>query len=87
VQTATLSHSRERDRTIPAEVTTPRRIPVKSKAKQLTVDLTTVEMQLLLQSLTHCLATCETKSKSGGPCSDCDAAKALKKRLEKIAAV
>ena len=59
---------------------------MKSKARQLSVDLSAVELQLLLQSLTHCLATCKTKSKSGGPCSDCDAAKALKKRLEKISA-
>jgi hypothetical protein len=59
---------------------------MKAKTKKLTVDLTSVELQLLLQSLTHCLATCKNKSAKGGTCADCDAAKALKTRLEKVAA-
>jgi len=62
----------------------PQEIPVKTK--KLTVELTPVELQLLLQSLNHCLATCKNKSAKGGPCADCDAAKALKRRLEKSAA-
>jgi len=56
------------------------------KTKNLTVELTPVELQLLLQSLSHCLATCKNKSPKGEPCADCNAAKALKARLEKVAA-
>jgi hypothetical protein len=58
---------------------------VKSKTKQLTIDLTPVEMQLLLQSSSHCLANFKNQSTTAGACSDCDAAKALKRRLQKIA--
>lgn len=43
------------------------------------------EIRLLMQSLEHCLATCEQKASTGnGPCQDCDAATALKKRLESL---
>ena len=49
----------------------------------MTVDLSKRDLQLLVQSLDHCLATCSSKAhdaKSG--CTDCDAARDLNKRLE-----
>lgn len=50
------------------------------------VPLEKTDITLLLQSLDHCLATCETKSKSGkdSPCEDCDKARALRQRLEAL---
>ena len=44
------------------------------------------EVRLLLQSLDHCLATCERKSSTGkdAPCEDCARAKALRERLAKL---
>jgi hypothetical protein len=45
------------------------------------VELSASEIQMLIQSLDHCLATCHNNSKSDS-CPDCEAAKALKKRLE-----
>lgn len=54
--------------------------------KSVSVELSHTELQLVLQSLGHCLATCKTKSAKGETCSDCNAAKALKARLEKLAA-
>jgi hypothetical protein len=39
------------------------------------------EVQLLLRSLDHCLATCTTKSTSSAPCGDCEAAKKLRQKL------
>lgn len=44
------------------------------------VELSDNELSLLLQSLTHCLATCKHKGKAE-PCEDCDAASALKSKL------
>ena len=46
------------------------------------VEMTNREARLLVQSLEHCLATCESKThdKKAG-CKDCDSAKDLKKRL------
>jgi hypothetical protein len=46
------------------------------------IDLSPSELSMLIQSLDHCLATCHHDSKSSGACSDCEAAKALRKRLE-----
>jgi hypothetical protein len=47
------------------------------------IELSRSEIQLLLQSLDHCLSTCHNEPKSGtAACSDCEAAKALRKRLE-----
>lgn len=47
------------------------------------LELSPSEIQFLLQSLDHCLATCHNKAKTGAAaCSDCEAAKALRKRLE-----
>ena len=46
------------------------------------VELSEQEIKLLLQSLDHCLSTCQHKS--GGrdePCEDCDAAARLRQRL------
>ncbi|MGC4113776.1 MAG: hypothetical protein QM765_03770 [Myxococcales bacterium] len=42
------------------------------------------DLQLLVQSLDHCLATCKSKAhdKKAG-CTDCDSAKDLNKRLKK----
>ncbi len=45
------------------------------------------DLKLLLQSLDHCLATCQHKTETGkdGPCEDCDKARALRARLAKLA--
>ncbi|HEY3450751.1 MAG TPA: hypothetical protein VGK67_30620 [Myxococcales bacterium] len=47
------------------------------------VELTKRDMELLVQSLDHCLATCNAKAhdKKAG-CKDCDSAKDLNKRLK-----
>ncbi len=48
------------------------------------LDLEPRDIRILVQSLENCLRTCETKAqKPDAPCEDCDAARALKKRLEK----
>lgn len=46
-----------------------------------TIELSATEIEMLIQSLDHCLETCHNDTKSG-PCADCQAAKALRKRLE-----
>lgn len=47
------------------------------------VTLSKHDLQLLVQSLDHCLATCNSKAhdKKAG-CADCDSAKDLNKRLK-----
>ncbi|HEX9241615.1 MAG TPA: hypothetical protein VF875_04155 [Anaeromyxobacter sp.] len=46
--------------------------------------LTQKEVRILVQSLGNCIATCQTHTKKpDAPCEDCDAARALKKKLEK----
>lgn len=46
------------------------------------LDLSPVEIRLLVQSLENCLATCRTHAlKPDAPCEDCDAARALKTRI------
>jgi hypothetical protein len=52
----------------------------------LQVSLEKDDVKLLVQSLDHCLATCQRKSASGkdAPCEDCDRARALRKRLAKL---
>jgi hypothetical protein len=46
------------------------------------VELSEHEIQLLLQSLDHCLSTCQHKSEGRDePCEDCDAAARLRRRL------
>ncbi len=48
------------------------------------VDLSAKELRILVQSLTNCLATCQVHAeKPDAPCEDCDAARALKQKLEK----
>lgn len=47
------------------------------------LDLSQKELRILVQSLGNCLATCQTHAaKPDAPCEDCDAARALKKKLE-----
>ena len=42
------------------------------------------DLQLLVQSLDHCLATCSSKAHDKkAACADCDSAKDLNKRLKK----
>ena len=46
------------------------------------LDLEQKDLRILVQSLENCLSTCETrKQKPDAPCEDCDAARALKKRI------
>ena len=46
-------------------------------------DLSQGELRILVQSLGNCIATCQTHAaKPDAPCEDCDAARALKKKLE-----
>jgi hypothetical protein len=49
------------------------------------VELSPLEMRLIVQSLSHCLGSCQEKSKAGGPCEDCGSAKDLLARFEKLA--
>lgn len=47
------------------------------------LELSQKEVRILVQSLGNCLATCRTHAeKPDAPCEDCDAARALKTRLE-----
>lgn len=47
------------------------------------LDLSPKEVRILVQSLGHCLATCQTRAtKPDAPCEDCDTARALKQKLE-----
>lgn len=47
------------------------------------LDLSPMEVRILVQSLDNCLATCRTHAaKPDAPCEDCDAARALKERIE-----
>jgi hypothetical protein len=49
-----------------------------------TISLASDDVRLLLQSLDHCLATCNKKTAGkSGPCDDCDRAKDLRQRLAK----
>jgi hypothetical protein len=46
------------------------------------VDLEAKEVRILVQSLDNCLKTCEVHAKKpDAPCEDCDAARALQKKL------
>lgn len=52
-------------------------------AAPLNLDLSQQEVRILVQSLGNCLATCQTHAaKPDAPCEDCDAARALKRKLE-----
>jgi hypothetical protein len=47
------------------------------------VALSQKEVRILVQSLGNCIATCRTHAaKPDAPCEDCDAARALKRKLE-----
>ena len=53
-------------------------------AKTLHLDLDPRDVRILVQSLQNCLDTCEVKAKKpDAPCEDCDAARALQRKLEK----
>ncbi len=47
------------------------------------LDLEQKEIRILVQSLQNCLETCKThQQKPDAPCEDCDAARALQKKLQ-----
>ena len=47
------------------------------------VELSPKEIRILVQSLANCIATCKThEQKPDAPCEDCDAARALQKKLK-----
>ncbi len=47
------------------------------------VDLDSKEVRILVQSLENCLKTCVVHAKKpDAPCEDCDAARALQKKLK-----
>jgi len=47
------------------------------------IALTQKDIRILVQSLENCLATCQVHAaRRDAPCEDCDAARALKTRLE-----
>jgi hypothetical protein len=48
-----------------------------------TVELDARDLRILVQSLENCLKTCRTRAtKPDAPCEDCDAARALQRRLQ-----
>jgi len=52
-------------------------------AKSTTLELSQTELQMLVQSLSNCIDTCKDHGHSGSAaCPDCDAARALRKRLQ-----
>ncbi|WP_242338085.1 MULTISPECIES: hypothetical protein [Anaeromyxobacter] len=52
-------------------------------ATQTVLQLSPKELRIMVQSLVNCLATCQThKVKPDAPCEDCDAARALKEKIE-----
>jgi hypothetical protein len=55
-----------------------------AKRKATGTDLSAKEVRILVQSLSNCLSTCQVHAKKAdAPCEDCDAARKLKKKLEK----
>jgi len=49
----------------------------------MTVELDQKDLRILVQSLENCLKTCVVHaSKPDAPCEDCDAARALRKKLQ-----
>ncbi len=47
------------------------------------VELSQAEVQILVQSLSNCIDTCKDHGHQGNKtCPDCDAARALRKRLQ-----
>ncbi len=54
-----------------------------SPARSTHLDMSQKELRILVQSLGNCIATCQTHAeKPDAPCEDCDAARALKRKLE-----
>jgi len=52
--------------------------------KKTGTELSAKEVRILVQSLSNCLSTCQEHArKADAPCEDCDAARRLKKKLEK----
>jgi hypothetical protein len=48
------------------------------------IDFSTKELRIMVQSLGNCLETCQVHAKKpDAPCEDCDAARELKKKLER----
>jgi hypothetical protein len=48
------------------------------------VGLSAKELRIMVQSLGNCLETCRVHAKKpNAPCEDCDAARKLKRKLEK----
>jgi hypothetical protein len=48
------------------------------------IDLSATELRIMVQSLGNCLETCQVHAKKpDAPCEDCEAARKLKKKLEK----
>jgi hypothetical protein len=46
--------------------------------------LSAKELRIMVQSLGNCLETCQVHAKKpNAPCEDCDAARKLKRKLEK----
>jgi hypothetical protein len=55
-----------------------------SANKVIGVDFSAKELRIMVQSLGNCLETCQVHvKKPNAPCEDCDAARKLKKKLEK----
>jgi hypothetical protein len=55
-----------------------------SATKAIGIDFSAKELRIMVQSLGNCLATCQVHAKRpDAPCEDCDAARKLKKKLEK----
>ena len=56
----------------------------RARRPHMTVELSRDEVKILLQSLANCLSTCKTHAaKPSAKCPDCDAAKAVKAKLQK----
>ncbi len=48
----------------------------------MTIELNERELRLLIQSLDHCIATCQRKGPGEStPCEDCETAESLRERL------
>ncbi len=50
------------------------------------VELSTKELALLVESITHCLETCQNGGPAAHKCSDCEAAEKVKAKLERALA-
>lgn len=51
----------------------------------MTLEMTKRELQMLVQSLANCIATCKThgRKKAEPACADCDAARKLQRKIER----